>query len=76
MAGAERAVMEMLNDVGDNDSFKHAAQVFEGLTVLKPGVVNDLLAACRSIKVGSAIYLFVRDCPDVDRTDPASSIKM
>ncbi|MFZ1985998.1 MAG: type IV toxin-antitoxin system AbiEi family antitoxin domain-containing protein [Desulfatitalea sp.] len=58
MAGVERAVMEMLNDVGDNDSFQHAAQVFEGLTVLRPRVVNDMLAACRSIKV-KRLFLFL-----------------
>ena len=58
MAGPERAVMEILNDVGGSDNrFQHAAQVFEGLTVLRPGVVNDLLAACLSIKV-RRIFLF------------------
>jgi hypothetical protein len=51
MAGAEMAVMEMLNDVNDQQSFAHAAQVFEGLTVLRPGVINTLLAVCRNIKV-------------------------
>ena len=32
----------MLNNVRDHASFEHAAQVFEGLTVLRPGVANDL----------------------------------
>lgn len=61
MAGPERAVMELLNDVGPHGhSFDHAAHLFEGLTVLRPGVVNDLLAACRSIKV-RRIFLFLAD---------------
>ena len=58
MAGAEMAVMEMLNDVNDQQSFAHAAQVFEGLTVLRPGVINALLAACRNIKV-KRLFLFL-----------------
>lgn len=58
MAGAERAIMEMLNDVRDRESFEHAVQMFEGLTVLRPGMINDLLAACRSIKV-KRLFLFL-----------------
>ena len=58
MAGAEMAIMEMLCDVNDRSSFAHAAQVFEALTVLRPGVINALLAACRSIKV-KRLFLFL-----------------
>lgn len=58
MAGAEMAIMEMLNDVYDQQRFVHAAQVFEGLTVLRPGVINALLATCRSIKV-KRLFLFL-----------------
>lgn len=58
MAGAEMAIMEMLNDVNDRQSFQHAAQVFEGLTVLRPGVIDALLAACRNIKV-KRMFLFL-----------------
>jgi Transcriptional regulator, AbiEi antitoxin, Type IV TA system len=58
MAGTEMAIMEMLNDVNDRQSFEHAAQVLEGLTVLRPGVINALLAACRSIKV-KRLFLFL-----------------
>jgi hypothetical protein len=58
MAGTEMAIMEMLNDVNDRQSFEYAAQVLEGLTVLRPGVINELLAACRSIKV-KRLFLFL-----------------
>jgi len=59
MAGKERAIMELLNDVeGGTYGFEHAAQIFEGLTMLRPGVVNDLLAVCRSIKV-KRVFLFL-----------------
>ena len=61
MSGPERAILELLNDVGPNDhSFQHAAHVFEGMTVLRPDMVNDLLATCRSIKV-RRIFLFLTD---------------
>lgn len=71
MAGAERAVMEMLNNVRDNASFEHAANLFEGLTVLRPSLANDLLAACRSIKV-KRLFLFLAvhfDYPWAKRLD-------
>ena len=58
MAGVEMAIMEMLNDVKDRHSFDHAAHVLEGLTVLRPVVINSLLTACRSIKV-KRLFLFL-----------------
>jgi hypothetical protein len=39
-------------------SFTHASELFEGLTVLRPRVVNELLAACRSLKV-KRLFLFL-----------------
>ena len=76
MAGLERAIMEMLNDVRDNENFAHAVQVFEGLTVLRPAVINSLLAACRSIKV-KRLFLFLAhhfDYPWAKRLDTARRI--
>jgi len=73
MAGAEMGIMEMLNDVNDRQSFEHAAQVFEGLTVLRPGVINALLAVCRSIKV-KRLFLFLSahfDYPWANRLETA-----
>lgn len=59
ISGPERAIMEMLNDVDSSrHSFEHAAQVFEGLTVLRPEVAIDLLSACRSIKI-KRLFLFL-----------------
>ena len=55
----ERAIMEVLSLVDDSESsFTHAAELFEGLTVLRPAVVNQLLAACRSLKV-KRLFLFL-----------------
>jgi hypothetical protein len=55
----ERAIMEVLSLVDENEStFTHAAELFEGLTVLRPAVVNKLLAACRNLKV-KRLFLFL-----------------
>jgi hypothetical protein len=59
VSGLERAIMEVLSLVDESESsFTHASELFEGLTVLRPKVVNELLAACRSIKV-KRLFLFL-----------------
>ena len=55
----ERAIIEVLSLVGENESgFVHAAELFEGLTAIRPKVVNELLAACRSLKA-KRLFLFL-----------------
>jgi len=55
----ERAIMEVLSLVDESESsFVHAAELFEGLTAIRPKVVNELLAACRSLKV-KRLFLFL-----------------
>jgi hypothetical protein len=55
----ERAIMEVLSLVDEHKStFTHASQLFEGLTVLRPSVVNELLVACASLKV-KRLFLFL-----------------
>jgi hypothetical protein len=64
VAGPERAVLEVLSLVDATDaSFTHAAELFAGLTSLRPGLVNTLLAACVSIKV-KRLFLFLADQHD------------
>jgi hypothetical protein len=59
VSGLERAIMEVLSLVDETEySFTHASELFEGLTVLRPKVVNELLAACRSLKV-KRLFLFL-----------------
>lgn len=61
VSAPERAIMEVLYDVGDDEhSFTHAFELFEGLTSLRPKVVNTLLQHCRSIKV-KRLFLFMAD---------------
>jgi Transcriptional regulator, AbiEi antitoxin, Type IV TA system/Transcriptional regulator, AbiEi antitoxin N-terminal domain len=59
LSGLERAIMEVLSLVDEHEAtFTHAAQLFEGLTVLRPSVVNELLVACASLKV-KRLFLFL-----------------
>jgi hypothetical protein len=51
--------MEVLSLVDEQKStFTHASQLFEGLTVLRPSIVNELLVACASLKV-KRLFLFL-----------------
>ncbi|VAW59110.1 Ynd [hydrothermal vent metagenome] len=61
VSSPERAIMEVLYDVQDDEhSFTHALELFEGLTSLRPKQVNTLLQHCRSIKV-KRLFLFMAD---------------
>ncbi|NCC49726.1 MAG: hypothetical protein EOM20_00790 [Spartobacteria bacterium] len=50
-AGAERAIMEMIHAAGENEQYDHVCLLMEGLSLLRPDVVQTLLEECRSIKV-------------------------
>lgn len=55
----ERAIIEVLSLVDESESsFVHAAELFESLTSIRPKVVNELLAACRSLKA-KRLFLFL-----------------
>lgn len=55
----ERAIMEVLSLVDETPaSFTHAGELFEGLTVLRPSLVQQLLEGCTSIKV-KRLFLFL-----------------
>ena len=58
----ERAILEILYQVEQSGgiSFQHAAELFEGLSVLRPAVLNELLATCNSIKA-KRMFLFLAD---------------
>jgi len=51
MSSAERGVMEQMCMVRTNDDFEQAYQLMEGLSTLRPIVVQELLVNCRSAKV-------------------------
>ena len=51
VSSPERAIMEQMRLIRTNDDINQAYQLMEGLTTLRPSVVQDLLVNCRSVKV-------------------------
>lgn len=57
----ERAILEVLSEVDETAaSFSFAAELFEGLTSLRPSVVNRLLQSCVHNKA-KRLFLFLAD---------------
>jgi len=56
----ERAVMESLLFVKDTHSFTFAAELMEGLTTLRPQIVNSLLKNCKHIGV-KRLFMFLAE---------------
>jgi len=55
----ERAILELLYQVKpDGLGFEFAAEIFEGLTILRPSLVNELLIMCENIRV-KRLFLFL-----------------
>jgi hypothetical protein len=51
MSSSERAVMEQMYLAKSNEDIEHVYQLMEGLNTLRPGVIQELLENCRSVKV-------------------------
>lgn len=56
----ERAMLEFLEDLPKRESFAEARLLMEGLTTLRPTVVQGLLEACRSVKA-KRLFLFLAE---------------
>lgn len=57
----ELAILEVLSEVDESaSSFSFAAELFEGLTAVRPAVVNTLLQACVQAKA-KRLFLFFAD---------------
>jgi len=54
----ERAILEALDELPAKAGFDHLDKVFEGLTALRPGLLMELLRACRSVKVRRLFFVF------------------
>jgi hypothetical protein len=54
----ERAILEALNELPDDESFHVVDMVFEGLTNLRPQRLEKLLTLCKSKKVKRLFLLF------------------
>lgn len=54
----ERAILETLEEIPRAVSFQHGAELFEGLTTLRPKLTEALLTACRSVKAKRLFLYF------------------
>ncbi len=73
MSSAERAVMEQMRLMRTNSDIEHVLQLMEGLTTLRPSVVQSLLESCTSAKV-KRLFLWSAESAGhswVDGLDPA-----
>ena len=60
VSSPERAALEMAELVPKEQSFEGAALLLEGLTTLRPALVQELLMTCRSIKA-KRLFLFLAE---------------
>ncbi|WP_291547927.1 type IV toxin-antitoxin system AbiEi family antitoxin [Bosea sp. (in: a-proteobacteria)] len=63
VAGAERAAIEMMEDVPDVVGFEHADMIFENLATLRPRLLTSLLETCQSVRA-KRLFLFFADRHD------------
>ena len=54
----ERAILELLDELPDNESFHQVDVLMEGLSTLSPARLQTLLVDCRSIKVKRLFFFF------------------
>jgi len=62
VSAAERAIMEVLYGVPQIDSYEEARLLIEGLTTLRPRIVQSLLEKCASVKVKRLFMLLAENC--------------
>ena len=60
MSTPERAILELLDEVPQRETFHQADMLTEGLRNLRPRLLHDLLVACRSVKV-KRLFLWFAD---------------
>jgi Transcriptional regulator, AbiEi antitoxin, Type IV TA system/Transcriptional regulator, AbiEi antitoxin N-terminal domain len=58
----ERAITEVLYGVPDKESYEEAKLLMEGLTTLRPRVVQVLLKQCASVKVKRLFMVLAESC--------------
>ena len=58
VSGLERAILEVLSEIPGEVGFDHGAELFEGLTTLRPAVMKELLLSCTSIKTKRLFFYF------------------
>ena len=62
LSAPERAILEVLHFVPKQQSFEEAQLLMEGLTTLRPKLVQKLLQACSSVKVKRLFLVLAEAC--------------
>lgn len=62
VSAPERAMMEVLHGVPGEESYEEAKLLMEGLTTLRPKVVQALLEQCASVKVKRLFMVVAESC--------------
>lgn len=62
VAAPERAIMEMLSLVPQEEFFEEAKLLMDGLTTLRPKIVQELLERCLSLKVKRLFLFLAEEC--------------
>ncbi|WP_148253391.1 type IV toxin-antitoxin system AbiEi family antitoxin domain-containing protein [Aidingimonas lacisalsi] len=72
MSTPERAILEAMDELPDQESFHNLDMVFQSLTTLRPKLLTALLHQCRKIKVKRLFFVFAdrHDHPWRKRLDP------
>ena len=58
LSGPERAILELLDELPEHESFHQADVLMEGLGTLSPPKLQKLLADCKSVKVKRLFFFF------------------
>lgn len=58
MSSAERAILEVLDELPKNESFHSIDMMFQGMVNLRPKLLTALLAQCRSVKVKRLFFVY------------------
>ncbi|MGE0203576.1 MAG: type IV toxin-antitoxin system AbiEi family antitoxin domain-containing protein [Hyphomicrobiaceae bacterium] len=58
MSSPERAVLEVMDELPDHESFHNLDMVFQGLTTLRPRLLTSLLHSCKKKKVKRLFFVF------------------
>jgi hypothetical protein len=83
LSTAERACLELLDELPGRESFEQVDKLFESLAGLRPRRLQDLLIRCRSIKVKRLFFFFAdrhshawRNHLDKDKVDLGKGKRM
>ena len=60
MSSAERAILEYLHDIPKYEGIDEANYIMEGLTTLRPSVLQKLLENCQSVKV-TRLFMYLAE---------------